>query len=438
MIMVDCQEQVPFACRCGYGCGTEDALQRHLGRFRDDPAHTRSSTGLAVGQLVDGRGMALGTDDPTRQTQGSSRPPPPPFGSGGAASARHPCGEDGAVQELVPEEAVCRFCLDLGSEPLRSVCGCRGSGKWVHISCLRQWMGSAQTLVNHPSEIATEKRHLICSICNEKFRGVRPPSRLELVAGLAHLEPSAIKEGILLCYANVFPIPESEDPSTRFITQNKKKHFESSVYLITAVERRGSDADCGDDAVFGVNLTRGAEAAWAEEEAPVWKTALEVRTGGNLSDKQVESLRDGGVHVELSLGGPIAPARIGSALLISNDEPQGLNVGDVGTLSARALAAAASRRGAAEPEGVELRIMLGKAQWTRSQLLGEIARGSWGVAHGAYQAHQLRAAHCHCRRSGGLWHSLTAEVGRLHWAPQNPMLEDYYRRAQRPLGQRAP
>merc|ERR1712048_1060019 len=116
---------------------------------------------------------------------------------------------------------------------------------------------------------------------------------------------------------------------------------------------------------------------------------------------------------------------------MGDDVPQGWAIGDVGSLAAQAMAAVASRNITTQLTSVELRIFLGKARWTRSQLLGEVARGSWGVAREPHQASHLRAACCH---SGGLWRSLWAD-GRLHWAPQNPMREDYYRRSQHLTGQ---
>jgi len=219
-------------------------------------------------------------------------------------------------------------------------------------------MHSAQTLVNHPSQTATEQRHVVCSVCHEKFRGVEAPSRLEVLAGLARLRPSSLKEGILLRYANVFPAPELEDPSAVLVFEAKRKHFLSSVYLITAVER-AAGGDSGDDVIFGVNLTRDAEKSWAESTSA--SEPIEVRTRDRLSQRQVESWRRGGVHVELSLGGPVATTQAVVALLISEAEPEGWAIGDVGALAARATAAAASQRGAMDSAGVELRIFVGKA-----------------------------------------------------------------------------
>ena len=49
----------------------------------------------------------------------------------------------------------CRICFDSGTEPLISPCKCTGSMKWVHKSCLQQW-------INH-------KKDYKCPVCKEKF-----------------------------------------------------------------------------------------------------------------------------------------------------------------------------------------------------------------------------------------------------------------------------
>ena len=55
---------------------------------------------------------------------------------------------------------------------------------------------------------------------------------------------------------------------------------------------------------------------------------------------------------------------------------------------------------------VQLRTFLGYAQWSRDQLLGEIARGSWGMA-GVASTDDLRFP------SSRLWRTLEDE-GRLY------------------------
>lgn len=318
------------------------------------------------------------------------------------------------------EEKICRFCLDAGDEDLRSVCGCRGSQQWVHLSCLRQWQISAQTSVNHPDEVRAERRHLICNVCKEPFQGVPAPNRTDLVAAMAGISPVNIRPGTLLRYANMFPAPQVEDSAMQILFDCKKAHFHSSVYLVTSVEEGGSSSDdCTDAAIFGINLVRDAAAAWA-----VHDMALAERTRGALSDEQVAAWQHSGVQVQLALGGPVAPKKPCFAVLVSSDEPEGWAMGEMQEMASRAARAARSRRGQ-----VLLRIFFGYGRWSRSQLLGEIARGSWGVAlSSSALAEELAILP---ESDGGVWHKLAEDAGRLHWAPPNPMREDYERRSQR-------
>eukprot|EP00927_Polykrikos_kofoidii_P072068 TRINITY_DN68226_c0_g1_i1.p1 TRINITY_DN68226_c0_g1~~TRINITY_DN68226_c0_g1_i1.p1 ORF type:complete len:345 (+),score=56.93 TRINITY_DN68226_c0_g1_i1:89-1123(+) len=329
--------------------------------------------------------------------------------------------------EPCEDDAICRFCLDRGDEPLRSFCSCRGTQRWLHLTCLKAWQISVQTLSNHPTDVASEERHLVCNACKESFVGVPPPSRSEILTGLARLELDALQVSTLLRYADLVPLPQVEDPAMQVLFDSKQRHFQGSVYLLTMVDR-GVAEDGADDVLFGVNLTREAAETWAEWDP----STLSERTRGALSDDEVEGWRRDGIRVELGLGGPVAPKKPEWALLISASEPGGWNCGEFRTMARRAVSAAsrARRRGdEGASSSVELRIFFGKARWTRLQLLGEVARGSWGVVSSGPRLADLHAERGHCRGSGGLWGTLGEEdPSRLHWAPTNSMRDEFYRR----------
>lgn len=55
-------------------------------------------------------------------------------------------------KEQAPEGSMCRFCLgseneDAGAWRLVSPCGCTGSAKYVHVTCLRQWQRQIEVRV---------------------------------------------------------------------------------------------------------------------------------------------------------------------------------------------------------------------------------------------------------------------------------------------------
>eukprot|EP00971_Amphidinium_carterae_P136616 2706949-Amphidinium_carterae.1 len=84
----------------------------------------------------------------------------------------HPTGcvstTPGATRNSGPhegDEQVCRFCLDLGMEPLYRACGCLGSSQWVHRDCLRRWQ--IAVLGGNSLDVAHEDRHRRCAVCRQ-------------------------------------------------------------------------------------------------------------------------------------------------------------------------------------------------------------------------------------------------------------------------------
>lgn len=326
------------------------------------------------------------------------------------------------LEETSAEGSICRYCLDVGDEPLQSVCACRGSQHWVHAACLRKWQISVLTSVNHPLDVSSEQRHLVCNVCKEQFHGVTPMRRVDLVAALACVTPESIQPGILLRYENMFRASDTQDEAMRILLEAKRAHFKSSVYLITSVEPHKYDGD--DDAVFGVNLVRNPEATWSLHRIP-----LSERTRGILSQEQISEWQSHGVRVELGLGGPVNTRKPGPAVLVSPHEPEGWTVGELFTLATQAVAAACKgSNGVGNTDrnrAVLLRIFFGHARWSRTQLLGELARGSWGAAlTSPARPEDLQALP---NDGSDLWSALEGQPGRLHRAPKNTMREEYER-----------
>lgn len=56
----------------------------------------------------------------------------------------------GTFFNLIGVRQACRYCL-VDSGDLVAPCECKGSGQWVHLSCLRQWQKSVLlTQSTHP------------------------------------------------------------------------------------------------------------------------------------------------------------------------------------------------------------------------------------------------------------------------------------------------
>lgn len=215
------------------------------------------------------------------------------------------------------------------------------------------------------------------------------------------------------------------------------RHWVESVYLITTIEKHG--ASDGEDGIVAVNLSRAcgdrdtpalppALAARAADRldasaAAVGRRAVLVglkaadfngqrgevvsrtvtgRVGFQLEERSGKKIAVKPANLEFTdpppppatvshyLGGPCHPHRpTGLAVLSATpmDAVAGLNVGVGGTQGglwvtgdlddvAAAARADAQRSGAAT---ATVDAFWGDARWSRTQLLGEIARGSWGL-----------------------------------------------------------
>lgn len=312
------------------------------------------------------------------------------------------------------EADVCRFCLDAGEEPLLSVCACRGSGRWVHSSCLRRWQEVVQLSVNRPEDVSSEERHVRCTACRQAFEGFEPEDRQALLSRFAAASADDLGPGCLIRYAADYPVPDFGPGSEllRVLFEAKKAHFRNSVYLLATVAPGAAPDD--KSAIVGVNLTRPVPLASCGAAG-----RLEEYARGQLSDAEAAACRARGLKISLSFGGPVKPRALGPALLLSRSLPRGYAIGEPVELKNQGL-----RLAAAGGAPVELRLFAGVARWSSAQLLGEVARRSWAlVAPGVCED----IAADFGSEAADLWHSLE-ERGRLRWAPPNPMADEYQSR----------
>mmetsp|Transcript_30046 Transcript_30046/g.54775 ORF Transcript_30046/g.54775 Transcript_30046/m.54775 type:complete len:430 (-) Transcript_30046:81-1370(-) len=351
-------------------------------------------------------------------------------------------------------EKICRICFDGSAEgELVSPCDCVGSQKYVHLSCLRRWQRSVQLgAPNHPEEVRREDRHTRCGVCRARFN-IPPQDRATMMADLAHVQPDDVASGLLLITSKTSGELNSAVGATeinilfRAYIEAKAQHFRQAVYLLTEVA--GTASPAGDDAVYGVNLCRALETPDV--------SALEDAA----SEKEIQKHRQQGVEVLWMNGGPVAPRRVTAIVCVrhmSNERRMfftthrnlhtvirgGTDCVFSGGMSEILAAAAeeaqasvAASTGSSKPRIVVL-AWAGYAQWSRAQLLGELARGSWGWCEGTIEdvryAEQYRSESesgaAHTGAVEGLWRSLR-HSSRLAWAPDNEFARDFERRTAR-------
>lgn len=95
-------------------------------------------------------------------------------GGGGGGASSLVAGGGGYDED--EDEHTCRFCFN-GGDDLITPCNCKGSTKYVHLECLKQWQRSVLlTQSTHPKY--QTKIDEICNVCDTRFR-VKGKSRRE-------------------------------------------------------------------------------------------------------------------------------------------------------------------------------------------------------------------------------------------------------------------
>lgn len=70
------------------------------------------------------------------------------------------------------EENICRICLSGAQDlqnPLISPCNCSGSGAFIHLGCLKQWIESKRTMKLHKDQVVVRYKKLECELCKKIF-----------------------------------------------------------------------------------------------------------------------------------------------------------------------------------------------------------------------------------------------------------------------------
>jgi len=256
-----------------------------------------------------------------------------------------------------------------------------------------------------------------------------------MMSDLACCRPEEIKPSMLLITKTTAAEQASRSQNLNFMIraciEMSAAHFREAVYILTEII--SGDAGDGSDAVLGVNLSRTLAVPDPErlEGAPKRATLRKYQMKG--------------IEVQWMNGGPCQP-RVVTAIVPVEHLPaarraelcvrhavrqlvEGEDSIFWGTLPAvlacaeeeAALAAAAGR-------GHTLKVLAwaGLAQWSRIQLLGEIARGSWGWCYA--KAGDINSAiEAGNPGAANLWSSMRY-ADRLRWAPDNELSRDYEER----------
>jgi len=274
--------------------------------------------------------------------------------------------------------SICRICFEEEEDAsvLISPCDCKGSQAFAHEECLKKWQMSVMINAgNRPQDVASEERHQVCNVCKARF-DIQPVTRRELMESLANFPASKIGPGLLMVHEQERPMLLTRLPYVlQMMVDLKHAHFKRSVYLLTAVEPKA--AQDGEDKILGVNLVRPFTF-----DGDAFDTM--VQREGTYSE--LKSRQEKGMTLEFAHGGPCRP-RIFRALALmknqniildenvrncaevyrSEDGETQIIWGDILELLSKFSTIDS------------LCAFSGQAEWSRTQLLGEMARGSWGT-----------------------------------------------------------
>jgi len=329
-------------------------------------------------------------------------------------------------------ERFCRICFaegpfegtqSPGNAELIAPCTCKGSQRWIHRHCLMQWQISVMVdCGTHPAQSSNERRHEICNVCGDPFASfAQPITRLELMSLLANMSDSSIAPGLLL-------IHEREDPNRdlgglppflQMILNLKHVHFKESMYMVTQIENAHQD-----DKVIALNLVRPMEC----DDDDGFVRLIENEWVGD----ELQRRKDEGMTMRFFYGGPMKPRKLRAIAqtiedidALTSSSPSNprhatplYSVQEANRVTRLVTADLAAILGA-DLEISRLFIYAGHAEWTRTQLLGEIARGMWGWR----KSQDLDAPHL---VNAPNW---SEQVDLAEWSPPNSMQDLRRRRA---------
>mmetsp|Transcript_15505 Transcript_15505/g.25384 ORF Transcript_15505/g.25384 Transcript_15505/m.25384 type:complete len:328 (-) Transcript_15505:1528-2511(-) len=263
-------------------------------------------------------------------------------------------------------QPTCRFCFsdDESTSRLIQPCECRGTSAFVHENCLREWQ--RVLLLNGRTE---ENRHIVCTTCQSTFT-TPPPTRRELLSGLiGETMTGWVEPGLMIVASELMSRPwlpsaaERMPITIRTLFQVKRAHWVHSIYFLFKIESRNRENEEDNEWMYGINLTR-----------------MQDGVGENaIPDDISREMAVGDLTILHHNGGPVRWATDrwgvffypGTQALSQGLTRHGANV-VVGAFS--------ECISFMRDNGIQMLYSFsGCARWTRNQLIGEIARGSWGL-----------------------------------------------------------
>jgi len=283
----------------------------------------------------------------------------------------------------------CRYCYDIDGN-LVSPCECKGSNKYVHLDCLKKWQYSTLlTQSTHPKyQTDIDER---CNVCLSKFT-VKPEGRHKMILGFTGQELANMLDiGFLIVSGK-----ESSNYNSYIMEQNKEdlklisniEHWTNALYLITNVVKEDNIIKPS-DGICAIDLTRPIKIV-PQYVFTLDDKVIHLRSIWKKYYSDINEMKF--LDLELFIGGPCNPEyctgicilddiskypitfKISKIIPTLNDNNKNIIVGPIRNIIklVRFYYKKTKKR-------VKVNCYLGFAGWNRTQLLGEISRGGWGM-----------------------------------------------------------
>jgi putative AlgH/UPF0301 family transcriptional regulator len=271
----------------------------------------------------------------------------------------------------------CRYCFE-SNGALIAPCKCIGSNKYVHKECLAKWQyNSILAQSTHPKYQTNIEQ--ICNVCNSNFV-FQEHSREELMLKFTGEEIAnmIIKGSYLVSSEN------SSKSNSEIMSKHKEdgelcqnlKHWTNAVFLVTNVYGNGSDVH-----ILGVSITNSINISSSHQLYFKW-----IR----ISRHPIINLVQKSLQLDHYIGGPCNPdvpfyliktdckdlkdidLNKHNITTVVNDEVNSILFGQLYEILNSNILVKLNKI-------YRLSIIWGVAGWSKTQLLGEIARGGWGL-----------------------------------------------------------
>lgn len=289
------------------------------------------------------------------------------------------------IKQECDDNKFCRYCLEKEGT-LINPCKCDGSNKWVHVNCLAKWQYScilAQS--THPDyQTGIEEK---CNVCQTNFNIIKYSRKNVMLEFTGTEIANMLEKGFYIISSK--NSSECNEKQVKMLTNpthiNNIKHWIKSVYLITEIVPSDSS-----DGVHGVNLTRNINISEHSELYFNWL----------IYERYISNSRD--LDIEHYIGGPCSEHEPYFITMIYSNmdnvcDLKSIGVSKVITIGNKTVIFGHMRAIIHilhqhynmiihnDSDKIFLNVVWGMAGWSRTQLLGEIAKGNWGMAKGYIQ-----------------------------------------------------